>query len=240
MRRITFFFLVLFCVAVMAGEVSAGTTVNTWQNPSLKIDKLNKILVLPVRYDLRTGLSLQPQNELQSNLEKWAVEGVKSALNNPKKKKRVTVKTLSEFCNEMTLKYGDVPESLDVFVQRGREMGYQAFTIIDVMQDTYTEKMPDWVIPYTSYNTGYVYNNKGWVAGSVSIPQNNAITIPGQNVTYLYTGCQPKLFLAEDYMGDYRAVAKYEINRQYRGGDVIKVIEIAIKDSIKSMLTGKK
>lgn len=55
----------LFCVAVMAGEVLAGTTVNTWQNPSLKIDK---------------------------------------------KRKRVTVKTLSEFCNEMTLKYGDVPE----------------------------------------------------------------------------------------------------------------------------------
>lgn len=78
------------------------------------------------------------------------------------------------------------------------------------------------------------------MSGTVSIPQNNAITIPGQNVTYLYTGCQPKLFLAEDYMGDYRAVAKYEINRQYRGGDVIKVIEIAIKDSIKSMLTGKK
>ena len=132
----------------MAGEVLAGTTVKTWQNPSLKIDK---------------------------------------------KRKRVTVKTLSEFCNEMTLKYGDVPESLDVF----------------------------------------------YVSGTVSIPQNNAITISGQNVTYLYAGCQPKLFLAEEYMGDYRAVAEYEINRQYRGGDVIKVVEIAIKDSIKSMFTGK-
>ncbi len=41
-------------------------------------------------------------------------------------------------------------------------------------------------------------------------------------------------------MGDYRAIANYEINRQYRGGDVIKVVEIAIKDSIKSMFTGKK
>ena len=48
------------------------------------------------------------------------------------------------------------------------------------------------------------------------------------------------MFLAEDYMGDYKAVANYEINRQYRGGDVIKVVEIAIKDSIKSMFTGKK
>ena len=57
MRKIAFFFLVLFCVTVMAGEVLAGTTVKTWTI--------------------------------------------------------VTVKTLSEFCNEMTLKYGDVPESLE-------------------------------------------------------------------------------------------------------------------------------
>lgn len=94
----------------------------------------------------------------------------------------------------MTLKYRDVPESLDVF----------------------------------------------YVPGTVSIPQNNAITIPGQNVTYLYTGCQPKLFLAEDYTGDYRAAAKYEINRQYRGGDVIKVVEFAIKGLNKEHVHRKK
>ncbi|MBQ7169132.1 MAG: hypothetical protein IJR63_04445 [Synergistaceae bacterium] len=119
-------------------------------------------------------------------------------------------------------------------------MGYQAFTVIDVLQATYTEKMPDFVLPYTSYKNAYVYNNQGWTTGTVSIPETNVITIPGRNATYLYTGCQPKLFLAEDYKGDYRAVANYEINRQYRGGDVIKVVELALKDSIKSMFTGKK
>ena len=165
---------------------------------------------------------------------------MKKALNDPKKEKRLTVKTLSEFCNEMALKYGDVPESLDILAQRGCEMGYQAFTVIDVLQATYTEKMPDFVLPYTSYKDAYVYNNKGWSTGTVSIPEINTITIPGRNLTYLYTGCQPKLFLATDYKGDYRAVANYEINRQYRGGDVIKVIEIAIKDSIKSMFADKK
>ncbi|MBQ4431005.1 MAG: hypothetical protein II877_05840 [Synergistaceae bacterium] len=72
------------------------------------------------------------------------------------------------------------------------------------------------------------------------ISENRTLTIPGQNVTYLYTGCQPKLFLASDWKGDYRAVANYEINRQYRGGDVIAVVENAIKASIKSMFTDKK
>ncbi|MBQ7169133.1 MAG: hypothetical protein IJR63_04450 [Synergistaceae bacterium] len=106
MRRRLAIILAVICVAATAENALAGTTVKTWKNPSLKIDTLNKILVLPVRYDLRTGLSLQPQNELERNFEKWAVEGVKAALNNPKKKKRVTVKTLSEFCGEMALKAG--------------------------------------------------------------------------------------------------------------------------------------
>lgn len=211
MTNIKTFLLALLCVVLLPDYVFAGTTVKTWKNPALKIEKVDKILVLPVRYDLRTGLSLQPQNELSKNFEQWAVEGVKKALNNPKKKKRVIVKTLSEFCGDMELKYGNVPESLDVFVQRGIEMGYQAFTVIDVLQATYTEKMPDFVLPYTSYENAYIYNNKGWTTGTVSIPETNAITIPGQNVTYLYTGCQPKLFLAEDYKGDYRAIANYEI-----------------------------
>ncbi|MBR0258044.1 MAG: hypothetical protein IJQ58_09930, partial [Synergistaceae bacterium] len=86
-RKILGLLLVILCVTVSAENVFAGTNVKTWRNPSLKIDSLKKILVLPVYADLRAGFELQPKNELAKNFEKWAVEGVKSALNNPKKKK---------------------------------------------------------------------------------------------------------------------------------------------------------
>ena len=221
-------------IFLLVGNVFASN-IKVWHDPSFKIFELKKIFVL-LNVELKAGVQLLPERELMKQLEDWVISGIRSATKN----NNIIVKPIGKVIQEMKIEYGEEVPPVDLFFQRANDMGYDAVIKVNIVQCFTTEHIQGQTINYTTYNNAYIKNNKGWVTGTVSIPQNQAIVIPDRDVTYLYTACVPQIFLTDNYVGDYKVIVTYEIYKYYRGGEVIKVVENIIKASMKNLFPSDK
>ena len=199
---------------------------------------------MPLVLNLKAGNDMMSDKEFARNFYNWVIKGIKAT---PQGKKLI-IKTLEQVSQELALFYGENAPSIPVFLERAYAQGYEALIYVSIGQEFTTEYIPERTFNYTTYNNVYVNGAQSYI-GTISIPQNNSITIPDQEITYLDTECMPELYLLNEYIPDvkvgnfksnHNAVVDYRIYRRYQGGAVTKVLENIIKASMKSLFTGEK
>lgn len=235
---------VMIIILFSSNTAFASSTVKIWHDPSLNISSLKKIFVLPLVLNLRAGTDMMSDRQFTRNFYDWIIKGIRAT---PQGKKLI-IKTLEDVARELEFLYGGPPPSIDVFLERAYVNGYEALIYVSMGQEFTTEYIPERSFNYTTYNNVYVNGPNGYM-GTISVPHNNTITIPDQEITYLDTECVPELYLLNEYIpdvkvgnfkGNHNAIVNYRIYRRYQGGAVTKVLENIIKASMKSLFTGKK
>ena len=220
---------ILLCLASCA-----YADVEVWHDDSLKLTDIKKVFVLPVESSLKAGESLMPKNKLNAQLQAWTIDGIASAF----KKGKITVKGVDALLEDMKFIYDDVLSG-DAFYKRASEMGYKAFVKVSVSQEFRTEHIPERTRTYTEYKEIQKKDSKGRIIETIRIPEEKTEVIPAHDVTYLFTDCEPRLYLTEDWKGDYAGAASGKIYREYQGGPVMKVVENITKASLKALFTQK-
>ncbi len=228
--------LVLCLMFALVCAVSYASDVDVWHDPSLKISDLKKIFIIPADAQLNAGSQLMPARQLKANILDWAIDGARSGLG---RKNRLTIKTLDALAEDMKFIYSDNLSDEELFFKRAAEMGYGAFVRMKLTQNFETEHIPERINTYTVYREIERRDAKGRLIETLRIPEQKTEVIPAHDVTYLYTVCEPQMFLTDDPDGDYVGIVRYRIYREYQGGPVIKVVENITKASMKNLFTQK-
>ena len=225
----------LLCIVMLCLASCAYADVEVWHDDSLKLADIKKVFVLPVESSLKAGDSLMPKKKLASQLQAWTIDGITSAF----KKGKITVKGVDALLEDMKFIYDDNISSGDVLYKRAAEMGYKAFVKVNVSQEFRTEHVPERTRTYTEYKEIQKKDSKGRIIETIRIPEEKTEVIPAHDVTYLFTDCEPRLYLTEDWNGDYAGAVSGKIYREYQGGPVMKVVENITKASLKALFTQK-
>ncbi len=226
------FILALLCVLLFSGEVFA----ELWQNQNLKISELGKVFIMPFETKSEAGTQLIPESQLKNNLYSWANNGINSALK--KSKIKLTVKSLEALTEDIKFVYNDnVSVSDDLFFQHAKELGYNAFITCKIEQRFQTEHIPEQIRTYTEYREIQKRDSKGRIIETIRIPEEKTEITPAHDVTYLYTLCEPKLFMTSERNGEYYAASSQNIYREYQGGPVMKVVENIVNATMKELFT---
>lgn len=228
-------FLLVVILAVCAVRAQASD-VEVWHDPSLKIEQLKKVFIMPVEAELNAGSNLMPAKQLRSQLMSWAVDGVNSSF---KKKGKLTVKTLDALFEDVKFIYSSNPADENLFFARASEMGYKAFVRVYVSQKFETEHIPESTRTYTEYKEIERRDSKGSLIETLRIPEEKTEIIPAHDVTYLHTVCEPRMYFTSDPDGEYVGAVNYRIYREYQNGPVMKVVENILKASMKELFTQK-
>ena len=233
----------MFLFILLTNEAYAKNQV--WRDPSLNFSQLKKVLVLQGNIALNAGTQMQPIRKVNQDIETWAVNALKSY-----SKGKIIVHTLNDATREYNSIYREPVSDINMLLYRLIEIGYQAQININIDQEFGEQYVPPQTIHYTTYENTYINMNSssGYVSGTVSTPKDNQITIPDRTDIYLSTNCSVALYMLEDVLNaslrnaavDYKAMAVCSVYKYYRNGPVLKVIENAIKSSMKSLVTGKK
>ena len=241
MKKLVSVLVIAFIICSSCASMTlAATDTQVWRNPSVNIFDFKKIILLPVNKELRAGSSLLPASELERELEDWGLTSVRNAT----KGKKIMIRPAYKVMQDLNLIYGeeDYSNQTELLGLRLRDMGYDAVMSIAVSQEFQDQYIPPRTFNYMTYQDSNIYNNQGWIVGRVSTPQNQSVTIPGREETYLHTMCTTHLYSLQNVINghySYDAVANSSIYKLYQGGDVIKVIEKIIKASMNSMYNGK-
>lgn len=219
--------LVLICSCI----ASAGD-VETWHDPSFRVNEQKKIFILPARADLNAQESLAPKRQQESQINEWLIEAVRSGM---KRRGTTIIKPLNELIDDMRFIYSDTDPQTQNFFSHASEMGYTAFIRTSIWQEFRTEHVPEEIRTYTVYREVERRDRYGRLIEVLKIPEEKTEVIPAHDVTYLYTACQPEIYSVEEFDGDYKAVVVYKIYREYQGGNVMGVIENIIKASMKEL-----
>ena len=221
---------------LVLGTSSFASDVEVWQDPSLNFKDFKKVFILPVNASLNAGSQLMPARQLRANIHEWAVKGINEAL----KHGRILVRTVDEVLKDMKFIHGPNVSAEDAeFFKRAADMGYNAFIVIDLSQTFETEHIPETTRTYTVYREVERRDSRGRLIETLRIPEEKTEIVPAHDVTYLYTFCEPKLYSTSDPSGDYEAIVKYSIYREYQGGPVIKVVENITIASMRTLFTKK-
>ncbi len=228
----------LFCVIALlfALATSVNAELKGWQDPDCNPGGLHKIFIEPVKFNLNAGDNLMPPKKQQVELASWAVdESIKSL-----RKNRPVVKNYTDLLKDLTFIYSSLdPRNFHEVVKKSNETGYQAFIRIDIEQEFKYEHVPETTRTYTEYKDINEYDRNGKLIRTTRIPFEKTETVPAHDVKYLHTICKSWLFNTDIKDRDHKAAAEYNLYREYQGGDVMKVVENAIRACVKKMLTGK-
>ena len=231
-----FFAVIFFISACFFSSLAFAADVDVWRDPSLRISDLKKIFVMPANLRLNAGRHLVPPKQLSSNAFSWTVDGINAAA---KKGRRPLVKNLDNVLTDMRFIYGEnISVGDKLFFDRAAEMGYAAYLTMTVNQQFETEHVPEQVRTYTVYHDIEKRDHKGRLIETIRIPEEKTEVIPAHDVTYLYTTCEPRLYLTQSMGDDYSGAASCQIYREYQGGPVIKVVENIIKASVRELMKG--
>ena len=208
--------------------------VQVWQDPQFDFNSINKILIMPVDAELKaTRNSLKPSRRQEQDFYEWAKEGIRAAF---KKRTTLIVKGFDEIADDMSFIYGDDKNwAGKLFYKRASEMGYNVFVQIGVAQEFKTEHIPESVRTYIEYEEIEKRDHRGRLIEVIRIPHERTEIIPAHDITYLYTICEPALYLTDYPDDDYVAAVSYNIYREYQGGPAIQVVENIIKASMKKL-----
>lgn len=228
MKRIALVLMFMFMYTFMA----TASDVETWHDPSFKVNEQKKIFIMPGELSLKAGNSLAPQRQLQAQITDWIVDAVRKGL---KRRGTTIIKPVDGLIDDMKFIYADIKPSGEEFFAHAYEMGYTAFIRTSIWQEFRTEHVPEEVRTYTVYREVERRDRRGRLIEVIKIPEEKTEIIPAHDVTYLYTVCQPELYSVENYDGDYKAIVVHKIYREYQGGDVMGVIENIIKASMKEL-----
>ena len=229
------FMTIAIIFAALACNTAFAADVEVWQDPRFDFSTVKKILIMPVDADLKATRSrLKPSRRQEQDLSEWAKEGIRAAY----KKERTTliVKSFDDVAEDMSFIYSDRKNWDErTFYKRALEMGYDVFVKMAVTQEFKTEHIPESIRTYTEYREIEKRDHRGRLIEVITIPEEKTEIIPAHDVTYLYTVCEPALFLTEYPDDDYVAAAACEIYREYQGGPAIQVVENIIKASMQKL-----
>ena len=229
------FMTIAIIFAALAFNTAFAADVEVWQDPQFDFSTVKKILIMPVDADLKATRSrLKPSRRQAQDLSEWAKEGIRAAY----KKERTTliVKSFDDVAEDMSFIYSDRKNWNErTFYKRALEMGYDVFVKMAVTQEFKTEHIPESIRTYTEYREIEKRDHRGRLIEVITIPEEKTEIIPAHDVTYLYTVCEPALFLTEYPDDDYVAAAACEIYREYQGGPAIQVVENIIKASMQKL-----
>ncbi|MBQ4470329.1 MAG: hypothetical protein II917_09370 [Synergistaceae bacterium] len=229
------FMTIAIIFAALAFNTAFAADVEVWQDPQFDFSTVKKILIMPVDADLKATRSrLKPSRRQEQDLSEWAKEGIRAAY----KKERTTliVKSFDDVAEDMSFIYSDRKNWNErTFYKRALEMGYDVFVKMAVTQEFKTEHIPESIRTYTEYREIEKRDHRGRLIEVITIPEEKTEIIPAHDVTYLYTVCEPALFLTEYPDDDYVAAAACEIYREYQGGPAIQVVENIIKASMQKL-----
>lgn len=236
--RLKKFMITAIIFAALAFDSAFAADVEVWQDPQFDLSTVNKILIMPVDADLRaTRSSLKPSRRQIQDLSEWVKEGVRSAY---KKRTTLIIKSFDDLADDMSFIYSDSKNwDEQAFYKRALEMGYDVFIRMGVSQEFKTEHIPESVRTYTEYREIEKRDRRGRLIEVITIPEEKTEIIPAHDVTYLYTLCEPALYLTEYPNDDYVAAASCEIYREYQGGPAIQVVENIIKASVQKLFEHK-
>ena len=215
-------------------ESAFADDVQVWQDPKFDFNAVNKILIMPVDAELKaTRNRLKPSRYQDQDFYERAKEGIRAAF---KKRTTLIVKSFDDVAEDMSFIYGDDKNwAGKLFYKRASEMGYNVFVQIGVAQEFKTEHIPESVRTYTEYREIEKRDRHGRIIEVIRIPEERTEIIPAHDVTYLYTICEPALYLTEYPNDDYVAAVSYNIYREYQGGPAIQVVENIIKASMQKL-----
>ena len=219
-------FVFMFTCMASAGDVE------TWHDPSFKVNEQKKIFIIPAQASLKAGKSLAPQRQLNAQITDWIVDAVRSGI---KRKGTNIIKSIDGVIDDMKFIYENINPSSEEFFAHAYEMGYTAFIRTSIWQEFRTEHVPEEVRTYTVYRDVERRDRYGRLIDVIKVPEEKTEIIPAHDVEYLYTVCQPEMYSVEDYDGDYKAVVVHKIYREYQGGNVMGVVENIIKASMKEL-----
>ncbi len=226
LKVLTVIFVLMFVCMASASDVE------TWHDPSFRVNEQKKIFVMPAETDLNAGKSLAPARSQNKQITNWLIDAVRSGT---KRRGTNIIKPLDELINDMRFIYSDTDPKTEKFFVHAKEMGYDAFIRTSIWQEFKTEHVPEQERTYTVYREVERRDRRGRLIEVVKIPEEKTEIIPAHDITYLYTVCQPEMYSIDEYDGDYKAVVVYKIYREYQGGDVMAVVENIIKASMKEL-----
>ena len=226
--------LIIMSSVFMTLNAAFADDVQVWQDPQFDFNSINKILIMPVDAELRANTNrLKPSRHQERDLTEWAKEGIRSAF---KKRTTLIVKGFDEIADDMDFIYGsDKNWDKKLFYKRASEMGYDVFVSIGVAQEFKTEHIPESIRTYTEYREIEKRDRHGRLIEIIRIPEERTEVIPAHDITYLYTICEPALYLTDYPNDDYVSAVSYNIYREYQGGPAIQVVENIIKASMKKL-----
>ena len=228
MKRIALIsaFLIMFSCMASASDVE------TWHDPSFKVNEQKKMFIMPAETSLTAGNSLAPERQQKIQIMNWIADAVRKGL---KRRGTTIIKPLDALIDDMKFIYTDINPSGEEFFRHASDMGYTAFIRTSIWQEFRTEHVPEEVRTYTVYREVERRDRHGRLIEVIKVPEEKTEIIPAHDVTYLYTVCQPEIYSVEEYNGDYKAVVVHKIYREYQGGNVMAVVENIIKASMKEL-----
>ena len=216
----------------MCSCTASASDVETWHDPSFRVNEQKKIFIMPPELDLKAGKSLAPERQQSRQITDWLVDAVRSGL---KRKGTTIIKSVYDLIDDMQFIYSDTDPQTKNFFAHADEMGYTAYIRTSIWQEFQTEHVPEQIRTYTVYRDVERRDYYGRVIEVIKIPEEKTEVIPAHDVTYLYTVCQPEIYSVQEYDGDYKAVVVHKIYREYQGGNVMGVVENIIKASMKEL-----
>ena len=228
MKRTVLILAFVFMFSCMA----SASDVETWHDPSFRVNEQKKMFIMPAETDLNAGKSLAPKRQQNSEIDDWIYDAVRAGL---KRKGTTIIKPLEGLIDDMKFIYENINPSGEEFFAHARDMGYTAFIRTSIWQEFRTEHVPEEVRTYTTYREVERRDRHGRVIEVIKIPEEKTEVIPAHDVEYLYTVCQPEIYSVDEYDGDYKAVVIHKIYREYQGGDVMAVVDNIIKASMKEL-----
>lgn len=228
MKRTALILTFIFMCTCMA----SASDIETWHDPSFRVNEQKKIFIMPPELDLKAGKSLAPQRQQSTQITNWIVDAVRSGM---KRKGTTIIKNLDALIDDMQFIYSDTDPQTRNFFSHADEMGYSAFIRTSIWQEFQTEHVPEEIRTYTVYREVERRDRRGRLIEVLKIPEEKTEVIPAHDVTYLYTVCQPEMYSVQEFDGDYRAIVVHKIYREYQGGNVMGVVENIIKASMKEL-----
>ena len=228
MKRLAFILAFVFMFSCTA----SADNVETWHDPSFRVNGQKKMFIIPAEISLTAGNSLAPERQQNMQIDDWIYDAVRAGL---KRSGTTIIKPVEGLLDDMKFIYGNDNPSDEEFFAHAADMGYTAFIRTSIFQEFRTEHVPEEVRTYTEYRDVERYDGRGRLIEVIKVPEERTEVIPAHDVEYLYTLCQPEIYSVREYNGDYKAVVVNTIYREYQGGDVMGVVKNIVKASMREL-----